>query len=403
MGLKDIFQKFQNDRRCEKLMERLAKYNKCQATAHKALSYRELGKYRTAEKLLLSIADDYPAAWVLLGNTYLLEKDLKKAQVAFKRSLENYADQDNMMGQIETYANIGQMYWKFFKNRNAAYKSYKKGLALLYQCKKDGRSVWPENVYVHSNMRELSRHIVNGIYLDLSLMLFENKSTHEAAAKWAQLRLKKCPSCPEASLVAGAVTLDNYLKSDNTQLLLRENNACDKLSKAIALLAISSENSEYQSAAQQLYATALFCHSCTRLVVTNTNDSVSTQAQLRELLPFSSTWNNFWAVVNKIFDELDILLNNDANILDGPATDFWKRPDARRAIFPKYGFSIEPADGTPLVAVTDSGTEEAIRYGYLSIDFLENYGPYLIPFIGVGLWEFVQHRFELWLQKSGNS
>jgi hypothetical protein len=399
MGIFDIFKKSHKKETTENILVHLETPKHLMQKVDKAQSYREIGNYDAAVKLLRSVAEEYAPAWTILGNTYRALKQFDLAEQAFQRAIadfRNTKDPLGKFGEVEAYANLGTMHWRDKGNTAQALE--------FYECALDIKATFPSDVHFMTGQREIIEQIVPNVYLDLCL-LFGEQGQYSKAKRWAKLRLKAVDNCPQATLIYGLAKLDEYVNSDVIYQFISTDEKCRGLEAAISALRVASSGTKSTSVAKEHYAIALLCFSATGYVASRTELSVKTHAELagliRDMALREWEWNNFRRITGLVFEQLDKFLADRPHDVRDITSDFtfWARPDACTISFPSFGFAIKrDDDGMPSVGV-DPKTPEGIENLPYALAFVESYGGYLVAFAKNLMWAVVEQCFRTWLDE----
>jgi tetratricopeptide (TPR) repeat protein len=197
MGIFDIFGQDKQNREVTRIFKKIHDHQKAKELVDKAISYRTLEKYDKAIALLKEGIMKYPSytpALSVLGNTFRDKGDVLAAEQLFLKILADYGSSREYALLIETYANLGSIYY-FEKGDNSS--------ALIYY-DASLKVPKPEGISTEGINCALS-----DIYRDL-VIIHTKENDFPQAKKYAALRLKFTKDCPIALNAYGLILINEY-------------------------------------------------------------------------------------------------------------------------------------------------------------------------------------------------
>ncbi len=193
MGLFDFFKKKDPNsppREVREVMKKMARMLEGRKLADRAISYRNVGDFDKALRLLYRALTefDYKPAILLIGNTAVKKGDIGNAIRWFKLQIKEQANKDGFP-LIELYANLGSIYHNHCKEHTKALNMYNMAL----------KAPRPKSLSTeaYAFMESNIFHDVACVYLSLGNGM--------KARTFAEKSLRVQPDCPTCRKIAGNV------------------------------------------------------------------------------------------------------------------------------------------------------------------------------------------------------
>ncbi|MBM3150707.1 MAG: tetratricopeptide repeat protein [Chloroflexi bacterium] len=221
----------------ERIFERMKKQLEGKMMADEAISYRNLGEYEKAYKLLIESFEKYRylPAITLIGTTALLKGDIDKAIEWFEVNIENPPEGSGYL-LIEWYANLGLIFFQNKQDYSKARTIYEKALGI------------PKSSDIDDG---LYNTMISGVHRDIAAV-YMRCGQISLAADYARKRLAFDPDC-EISKKVLAACLANKSKIQNIARLI-DNPLCGTIvsSPDGTATAVNSRGRDFPSVAQRL-------------------------------------------------------------------------------------------------------------------------------------------------------
>jgi len=377
-----------------RVFEKVHHRQEFKSVVNKAISYRNLGKYRAAEKLLLQVCGQYSPAWAILGNTYRQMGKTDKAEWAFRQELDavqkDLSDPNNILESVQAYGNLGQLYYFDKHDKKTALLFYKKGLNI--------KMTEPSGSHLEDQGK--MSLVKSYIYLDLASIFFQ-EGDEKKAMQCAEYRLRDVPDCGVASKVYGLAAFQNYYATDYDHgKYLSTDERCKKLEKAAQRLRVAVRELPQDEDCKAVLALVLFSLSVTAFYRARTELSINTVNELHSVFinELSETDRERVLVdAERPLAALDRILVTEAAVCQKSfGTNVFNRPDFSDVGFPSYGFVVRDGELHLRSGARDEEVE-MLQNAARSLLFLEVYGAALAFFVRINAWSIIEERFQVWL------
>ena len=160
MGLFDFAFRSKGERALHKAALHVQKYWEGKKLTNDAISHRQLGNFSEAAQLLKKALLQYdynPAATIIVG-TLMMQDKPKEAEEFIRDFMDSPRGLEDTGTQIELLANLGSIYFRWYKKYDEAVEVYKKALSVAK----------PEDL-----SEEAYAFCRSGVHRDLTLLYFE--------------------------------------------------------------------------------------------------------------------------------------------------------------------------------------------------------------------------------------